>query len=101
MNKPMTPEERARQFHELYEKAAPTFGYETRGDTKIFDPESFNGRLMVYVVSEMDAARDKWIVEEALAKSYFDVRDMTDEVLLMDLQVVMRRILAESREEER
>ena len=31
------------QFHETYERLAPSFGYETRKDTKAFDPESANG----------------------------------------------------------
>ena len=30
-------------FHETYEQLAPSFGYETRADTKKFDPESKNG----------------------------------------------------------
>lgn len=39
----------ARRFHELYEENAPLFGYETRPETKKFDPDSPNGRLMAYV----------------------------------------------------
>jgi len=39
----------ARTFHDLYEKSAPMFGYETRKETKEFDPKSPNGRLMAYV----------------------------------------------------
>ena len=34
-------------FHDTYERLAPSFGYETRPDTKRFDPESPNGKLMV------------------------------------------------------
>jgi hypothetical protein len=48
-------EERARLFHETYERLAPQFGYETRADTKQFDPTTPNGRLMIAVVREMDA----------------------------------------------
>lgn len=40
-------------FHETYERLAPDFGYETRPDTKVFDPESKNGRLMVAVCGEI------------------------------------------------
>jgi len=43
----------ARRFHEIYERLAPSFGYETRADTKAFDPTSANGRLMIAVCSEM------------------------------------------------
>jgi hypothetical protein len=40
-------------FHNTYEKLAPSFGYETRQDTKEFDFKSNNGRLMVAVCSEI------------------------------------------------
>ena len=40
-------------FHETYERLAPQFGYETRADTKKFDPESQNGRLMIATMSEL------------------------------------------------
>lgn len=45
----MTPEMLARYFHIKYEELAPQYGYETRTDTKKFDPESPNGKLMVAV----------------------------------------------------
>ena len=41
------------RFHETYERLAPSFGYETRTDTRRFDPESKNGRLMVAVCAEL------------------------------------------------
>lgn len=41
----------ARKFHDTYEKLAPEYGYETRSDTKKFDPSSQNGRLMIAVVN--------------------------------------------------
>lgn len=34
-------------FHDTYESLAPVYGYETKEDTKNFDPESKNGRLMI------------------------------------------------------
>ena len=43
----------ARKFHDLYEKLAPKYGYETREDTKEFDPESPNGKLMTEVCNEI------------------------------------------------
>jgi hypothetical protein len=49
----MTNLELAILFHETYERLAPSFGYETRPDTKAFDPESKNGRLMIAVVGEV------------------------------------------------
>ena len=43
----------ARAFHDTYERLAPQFGYETRADTKQFDPTTPNGKLMVAVCAEM------------------------------------------------
>ena len=42
-------EELAINFHDTYERLAPIFGYETREETKEFDPESANGQLMIAV----------------------------------------------------
>ena len=44
-----TPEALAVLFHETYERLAPQFGYETRTETRQFDPTSQNGRLMIAV----------------------------------------------------
>lgn len=46
-------EQLARRFHEAYERLAPTYGYETRDETRHFDPESPNGKLMIAVVEEL------------------------------------------------
>jgi hypothetical protein len=46
----------AQLFHATYERLAPEYGYETRPDTKDFDPESKNGRLMVRVCAEISNA---------------------------------------------
>ena len=45
----------ARRFHDTYERLAPQFGYETRPDTKVYDPETPNGRLMSAVCAEVMA----------------------------------------------
>jgi len=45
----------ARRFHDTYERLAPQFGYETRPDTKVYDPETPNGRLMAAVCAEVMA----------------------------------------------
>ena len=53
---PMTDAElAARLFHETYERLAPEYGYETRADTKAFDPNSPNGRLMIAVCGHVEA----------------------------------------------
>jgi len=43
----------ARKFHDAYERLAPQFGYETRPDTKAYNPDSPNGRLMAAVCEEV------------------------------------------------
>lgn len=47
--------ELARLFHDTYERLAPAYGYETRPDTKQFDPHSPNGRLMCAVIRRLRA----------------------------------------------
>lgn len=42
-------EQLARLFHDTYERLAPQYGYETRDDTKQFDPTAPNGKLMIAV----------------------------------------------------
>lgn len=46
-------EKRAREFHDAYERLAPQFGYETRPETREFDPDSPNGRLMMAVIAAL------------------------------------------------
>lgn len=43
----MTPQKLAIIFHDIYETLAPSYRYETRKDTRDFDPESTNGKLMI------------------------------------------------------
>ena len=40
-------------FHELYEKYAPLYGYETNKETKIFQAHTPNGKLMIHVCREI------------------------------------------------
>ena len=55
---PALPELLARQFHEAYERLAPSFGYQTKPETREFDPESPNGKLMIAVCAEIEGARE-------------------------------------------
>ena len=48
-----SPTQLAIEFHDTYEALAPWFGYETRPDTKRFDPESANGRLVIAVCNRL------------------------------------------------
>lgn len=43
----------AQLFHDTYERLALQYSYETRKETRQFDPESPNGRLMVAVCREL------------------------------------------------
>lgn len=42
-----------KKFHDTYEKLASEYTYETREDTKVFDINSNNGKLMYAVVNEI------------------------------------------------
>ena len=53
MNDEIDNETLARIFHKAYERLAPQFGYETRSDTREFDPSTPNGRLMIAVCGEV------------------------------------------------
>ncbi len=48
-----TPLSLAQHFHNIYERCAPEFGYDTRTETRQFNPESSNGKLMIAVCSEI------------------------------------------------
>ena len=54
-------------FHQLYESKAPEFGYETKDETKAFDPESPNGKLMIAVAHEINESVIKPASERAAA----------------------------------
>jgi hypothetical protein len=58
--------ELAMRFHEIYERLAPSFGYETRTETRKFDPTTPNGKLMIAVCGEILSAPAKPGVEEML-----------------------------------
>ena len=56
-------------FHNTYEKLAPSFGYETREDTKSFDITTLNGKLMIAVCKEII----KWQKERSYSEE--DMRE--------------------------
>ena len=49
----MDAEKLAMLFHETYERLAPQFGYTTRIETQVFDPNTPNGKLMIAVCNEI------------------------------------------------
>jgi len=73
----------AREFHALYEELAPKFGYETRKDTKEFDPASPNGRLMARVCWDFaEQVRRETIseIEKMLDDNYRGQRKIGEDV---------------------
>jgi hypothetical protein len=77
----------ARKFHEIYERLAPIFGYETREETREFDETSKNGQLMIAVCDQIQTMHDAANQSEnaslraALAKSKKMMLDFRDAVL--------------------
>jgi hypothetical protein len=65
----MTPLQLAGLFHDTYERLAPSFGYETRPETKLFRPTSPNGRLMIAVCTEILEKLDEQNAWKELAKA--------------------------------
>lgn len=43
-------------FHVTYERLSAAFNYQTRTETRIFDPESSNGKLMIATCTEIQSA---------------------------------------------
>ena len=85
-------------FHNTYESLAPGFGYETRPDTKKFDPKTPNGKLMVAVAKEVlkqqktKAAKPKaptvtadmfkkWFYEQSMPTFLFLTQEWNDQNL--------------------
>lgn len=70
-----TPEEvkLAILFHNTYEKLAPSFGYETREDTKSFDITTPNGKLMIAVCKEIIKWQQERMYSEEDLKEAFSM----------------------------
>lgn len=65
--------ELAIRFHEAYERLAPRYKYETKPETREFDPQTPNGRLMIAVcreIIERNAMNNKEKVNEYNRKYY-------------------------------
>mgnify|MGYP003430128761 FL=1 len=69
------PELLARRFHNLYEHMAPQFGYTTREDTRLFIPESPNGKLMIAVCEALAASPE---VQALIAEARREAEAMAD-----------------------
>lgn len=58
----------AEAFHSAYERLAPSFGYETREDTKTFSPDSQNGKLMIATCTDILSSNQLITTAEADAR---------------------------------
>ena len=58
-------------FHNTYEKLAPSFGYETREDTKYFDITTPNGKLMIAVCKEIIKWQQERMYSEEEVRNLF------------------------------
>jgi hypothetical protein len=61
------PLQLATLFHETYERLAPEYGYETRPETRQFDANSKNGKLMIATCA---------VILAKLSAPYEDPRDI-------------------------
>lgn len=63
--------ELATLFHNTYERLAPSFGYETRPDTKLLELDSPNGQLMIAVAHEVNKKLEALITkrEQSMVES--------------------------------
>jgi hypothetical protein len=78
-------EKLARRFHETYERLAPSFGYETRTETRQFDPTTPNGRLMIAVCTELSNEQP---IPDSAAPDGGDVEQRARELLARELDAI-------------
>lgn len=52
------PEELAILFHDTYERLAPEYGYETRKDTRDFDPNKLMIAVCGHILRELEHDRN-------------------------------------------
>ena len=61
-----------KEFHDTYEKLASEYTYETREDTRVFDINSNNGKLMYATVNEIvspilkENKKQKEVIDKAI-----------------------------------
>ena len=75
-----------KEFHDTYEKLASEYTYETREDTKVFDINSNNGKLMYATVNEIVSPilkenkqlKDNWNKLKEIVKSQSGFKKRAD-----------------------
>ena len=86
----MTKEELAILFHDTYEKLAPEHGYETRNDTRLFDPNTPNGKLMIAVCDEVMRELGIYQIKEAISSYVRQEISATVVVLIINNKINRR-----------
>jgi hypothetical protein len=76
----------ARRFHEFYEQSAPAFGYKTKEETKEFDPESANGRLMAWVCYEIVKEEKQKLGKEICKLATEPIWDKNQDIRYQDIK---------------
>lgn len=79
-----------KKFHDTYEKLASEYTYETREDTKVFDINSNNGKLMYATVNEIvspilkENKKQKEVIDKAreiISKEFLCYDNESDEYI--------------------
>ena len=79
-----------KKFHDTYEKLASEYTYETREDTKVFDINSNNGKLMYATVNEIVSPilKGNKILEENYDKIYNENCKLREEHNITDISLL-------------
>lgn len=85
----------AQFFHDTYEQLAPRFGYETRDDTKSFDADSPNGKLMIavcgVVLERHPPSTELLALLRVTIEELVQIREMVFSITLLSMQDVAPR----------
>ena len=94
-----------KKFHDTYEKLASEYTYETREDTKVFDINSNNGKLMYATVNEIvspilkASKKQKEVIDKTMdiINDYLkeDYSIYTENEIEVDLIVKLKNMLKE------
>ena len=85
-------------FHVIYERKSAEFNYVTRQDTRIFDPESPNGKLMIAVCDEI--MREDVFVELAQLRNRITELEKAKEEEI-EVKSKLRKVISKLEEEYR
>ena len=75
-----------KKFHDTYEKLASEYTYETREDTKVFDINSNNGKLMYATVNEIvspilkENKKQKEVIDRAI--EYLETKRIIEKAII-------------------